>query len=557
MGAVDQERIARQFWIKSKRHWIFAMYSPFFLSLAAGNLESHSFLHFISQEVHFLKAFAQAYELAEECADDDEDKSAIRKLRKRVKDRLKNYETIVHEWGFELPPESTSIVATANYADFLLATASGKVEGEKVPGKIATPFERIKLAAYTLGAMAPCIRLYASICKEIHHLLDPEDSSHIYRKWVDNYCSENFEVSTQQIEEVLDKLSISLTNEELEVLEKLYLQAVKLKVDFLSAQPIVQQTIVPLSGVQGPADFHLTVFCDFDMTCTAVDSSAFLAEIAIITAPRVDLGGSETKLTRMSSADLRKTWGVLSAQYVEEHDQCIESIISSERVGNFNYEGLSKAVEQLADFEKRANSRVIQTGVLKGLSVQDIKRAGQQLIFQDGCRGFFQKIVRNENSKTDVHVLSYCWCGDLIRSAFSSGDLNVVQVHSNELAYEETISTGEIVRKVECPMEKLQAFNDILKDCNTDCQQLTVYVGGSVGDLLCLLKADIGIVIGSSPSLQRLGDHFGISFVPLFSGMVKKQKELVEGGSPNWKGQPGVLYTVSSWAEIHAFILGS
>lgn len=107
-------------------------------------------------------------------------------------------------------------------------------------------------------------------------------------------------------------------------------------------------------------------------------------------------------------------------------------------------------------------------------------------------------------------------------------------------------------------MEKLQAFNDILKDRNSDdVQQLTVYVGGSVGDLLCLLKADIGIVIGSSPSLRRLGDHFGISFVPLFAGMVKKQKELVEGGSPNWKGQPGVLYTVSTWAEIHAFILGS
>ncbi|KAJ9169676.1 hypothetical protein P3X46_017838 [Hevea brasiliensis] len=557
MGAVDQEGIARRFWIKSKSDWIFAMYSPFFLSLASGNLDSHTFLNCVSQDVHFLKAFAQAYELAEECADDDEDKSAIRKLRKRVKDKLKNYETIVREWGFELPAEGNSIVATVKYTDFLLATASGKVEGEKVPGKIATPFERIKLAAYTLGAMAPCMRLFAHICKEIHHLIDPDDSSHIYKKWVDYYCSENFETSTLQIEDMLDKLSISLTGVELEVLERLYLQAVKLRVDFFSIQPIVQQTIVPLSRVQSPANFNLTIFCDFDMTCTAVDSFAVLAEIAIITAPKLDLSGYETKLTKMSSADLRSTWGVLSAQYVEEHDQCIESIMSSETVEKFNYEDLSKALEQLADFEKRANSRVIQSGVLKGLNLEDIKQAGQQLAFQDGCRGFFQKIVRNENSKTDIHILSYCWCGDLIRSAFSSGDLNVLQVHSNELAYEETISTGEILRRVECPMEKLQAFNDILKDCNANGQQLTVYIGGSVGDLLCLLKADIGIVIGSSPSLSRLGDHFGISFVPLFSGMVKKQKEFDEGSSPNWKGLPGILYTVSSWAEIHAFILGS
>lgn len=128
---------------------------------------------------------------------------------------------------------------------------------------------------------------------------------------------------------MLDKLSISLTGGELEVLEKLYLQAVKLRVDFFSIQPIGQQTVMPLSRVQSPA-VRLTMFCDFDMTCTAVDSSAVLAEIAIITASKVDLNGSETKLAQMSSTDLRSTWGVLSAQYVEEHDQCIESIVSSE-----------------------------------------------------------------------------------------------------------------------------------------------------------------------------------------------------------------------------------
>ncbi|XP_012085220.1 bifunctional TH2 protein, mitochondrial isoform X2 [Jatropha curcas] len=538
MGALDEGGIARRFWIKSKKYLFFAMYSPYFASLASGNLDSCSFLRCISQDVHFLKAFAQAYELAEECADDEEDKSAIRKLRKRVKNKLKNYDAIVHEWGFEPPADRTSLLATQKYIDFLLATASGKVEGEKFPGKIATPFERIKLAAYTLGAMAPSMLLHASITKEIQQILDPDDSSHIYKKWIDYYYSEGFEAAALQLEDMLDKLSICLTSEELDVLERLYLQAMKLKVDFFATQQIVQKTLVPLSRLQGPDDFHLTVFCDFDMTCIAVDSSAVLAEIAIIRAPKIDLNGSETQLTHMPSADLRSTWSVLSAQYVEEHDQCIESIIPAEPAEKFNYEGLSKALEQLADFEKRANSRVIQSGVLKGLNLEDIKRAGQQLIFQDGCRGFFQKIVRNENVKADVHILSYCWCGDLIRSAFSSEDLNVLQVHSNELAYEKDISTGEIVRSVECPMEKLQTLNNILNDRNTDSQQLTVYIGGSVGDLLCLLKADIGIVIGSSPSLRRLGDHFGISFVPLFSGMVKKQKELVDGVSPNWKGLP-------------------
>lgn len=87
----------------------------------------------------------------------------------------------------------------------------------------------------------------------------------------------------------------------------------------------------------------------------------------------------------------------------------------------FDYKNLHKALEKLSDFEKKANNRVTKSGVLKGLNIEDIKRAGERLILQDGCINFFQKIVKSENLNANVHVLSYCWCGDLIRSAFSSG----------------------------------------------------------------------------------------------------------------------------------------
>jgi|UniRef100_A0A2N9HCV3 thiaminase len=554
---MDEGGIGKRFWIKFRNDTAFALYTPFFLCLASGHLLPQTFRNCISQDIHFLKAFAQAYEMAEECADDDEDKTAIRSLRKRVLDKLKAHHTLVREWGFELPDESVPYSGTIKYTDFLLAAASGRVEGEKVPGKIATPFERTKIAAYTLAAMAPCFRLYSYISTEIQALLDPNDTNHIYKKWIDTFSSPNFEASALQIEEMLDKLSISLTGEELEVIEKLYHQAMKLEVDFFNTQPISQQTVVPLARMHDLAEHHLTIFCDFDLTCTAVDSSAMLAEIAIITAPKADSDVSETQLVRMSSADLRNTWGALSTQYTEEFEHCIDSIMNIKTVEKFDYEGLHKALEQVAEFEKRANRRVVESGVLKGLYLEDIKRAGQRLILQDGCTGFFQKILKNDTLDTDVHVLSYCWCGDLIRSAFSSGDRDELKVHSNELTYKEFVTTGDIVKKVESPMEKLQGFNDILNNCNSKGKQLTVYIGGAVGDLLCLLQADVGIVIGYSPSLRRLGYHFGVSFVPLFSGLVKKQREVVEDGSCNWKGLSGILYTVSSWAEIHAFILGS
>jgi hypothetical protein len=134
-----------------------------------------------------------------------------------------------------------------------------------------------------------------------------------------------------QIEDMLDKLSISLTGEELEVIQKLYHQALKLEVDFFATQPIAQQTIVPLARVHDPAEYHLNIFCDFDLTCTAFDSAAILAEIAIITAPKADSDGSGTQLVRMSSADLRSTWGALSTQYTEEFEQCIESMMDGRK----------------------------------------------------------------------------------------------------------------------------------------------------------------------------------------------------------------------------------
>lgn len=137
--------------------------------------------------------------------------------------------------------------------------------------------------------------------------------------------------------------------------------------------------------------------------------------------------------------------------------------------------------------------------------------------------------------------------------------MNDLNVQANEFIYDEdSVSTGEIIQKIETPIDKVRAFTSILENCSKDKKNLTVYIGDSLGDLLCLLKADVGIVLGSSStSLIRVGEHFGVSFLPLPEGLVRMQKECGEQGLSCWKGLSGVLYIVSSWTEIHAFILGS
>ncbi|KAL9233410.1 hypothetical protein vseg_008417 [Gypsophila vaccaria] len=548
--------ISRRFWNKFKRDSVFSLLSPFVLSLSAGNLRLETFRHYVSQDVHFLTAFSRAYEMAEEFADDDEAKAAITELRRSVIEELKLHDSLAKEWGADLGKDSPVNSATQKYTDFLLATATGKVEGLKGPGKLATPFEKTKIAAYTLGAMTPCMRLYAYIGKELQALLDPDTNNHPYKKWIHSYSSEGFQASALQIEELLDTLSVSLTGEEIDIIEKLYQQAMKLEIEFFLAQPLEQKTVAPLWKELVRDESHLMLFSDFDLTCTVVDSSAILAEIAIVTAPKSEQNSSESQITRMPSADLRNTWGVLSRQYTEEYEQCIENILAVDKGVDFRHEDLLKALELLSEFEKKANARVVDSGVLKGVNLEDIKKAGERIILQDGCVNFFQRVVQSENLDVNVHVLSYCWCGDLIRSAFSSGGLHALNIHANEFNYEGSISTGEIIKKVESPIDKLQAFDEIVKKRNSNKKNVSVYIGDSVGDLLCLLKADIGIVVGSSSSLRRVGSHFGVSFVPIFKGLVNKQKECSEGNTFNWKTKPGVLYTAASWAEIHAFILG-
>lgn len=53
--------LASRFWDKFRRESIFAMYTPFAVCLASGNLKIESFRHYIAQDFHFLRAFAQAW----------------------------------------------------------------------------------------------------------------------------------------------------------------------------------------------------------------------------------------------------------------------------------------------------------------------------------------------------------------------------------------------------------------------------------------------------------------------------------------------------------------
>lgn len=58
--AAEEGSVARRFWIRSQREVVFAAYTPFVVSLAAGNLDIDVFRQYIAQDVYFLRTFAKA-----------------------------------------------------------------------------------------------------------------------------------------------------------------------------------------------------------------------------------------------------------------------------------------------------------------------------------------------------------------------------------------------------------------------------------------------------------------------------------------------------------------
>lgn len=56
----DEEGFAKRLWVKFNKESVMSLYTPFVVALASGNLKVESFSHYIAQDVHFLKCFAQA-----------------------------------------------------------------------------------------------------------------------------------------------------------------------------------------------------------------------------------------------------------------------------------------------------------------------------------------------------------------------------------------------------------------------------------------------------------------------------------------------------------------
>lgn len=134
-------------------------------------------------------------------------------------------------------------------------------------------------------------------------------------------------------------------------------------------------------------------------------------------------------------------------------------------------------------------------------------------------------------------------------------------VSSNDLVYDEHgVSTGEVVINLSGSFGKRQRFLDLAAMARKTAgrkgyspRSVIVYVGDNVTDLLAMLDADVGIVVGNSGTFERIASAFGIAVCPLASAYValRNPREWAERGCAG-----RCVYRVSHWAEIEVFLFG-
>lgn len=188
------------------------------------------------------------------------------------------------------------------------------------------------------------------------------------------------------------------------------------------------------------------------------------------------------------------------------------------------------------------------------------------------------------------HVLSVSWCSDLIAAATGlprdaitcnsleadaetggwpgamrprrlslEGRIRGRSIHltrlSPPIAPSTGLSTGRVLVRVDGPGGKRRHF-EALTQRNTQPATATrsrpsVFIGDSVTDLLALLAADVGFVVGQSQRLRQLAAALGCAVAPLVAFPTD-----ADVGSDGGNKKEKVLYAADDWLDVAAALYG-
>jgi hypothetical protein len=217
------------------------------------------------------------------------------------------------------------------------------------------------------------------------------------------------------------------------------------------------------------------------------------------------------------------------------------------------------------------NAVAMDSGVLAGLSRDAVASAAAGVALKAGCRATLRAAL---DAGIPSHVVSVNWSRDFVAAALglpadaaaAGGDAasapaaaapGRLAVNANELARgADGLTTGALERAVECARDKGRLFGRIAaaeRDATAapggGAPGASVYVGDSASDVLPLLAADYGIIVGSNALLRRVLAAHGARLAPLCAAPLQPPRQQEDVAAP-------VVYEAAGWNEINAFLFG-
>ncbi|XP_028406600.1 bifunctional TH2 protein, mitochondrial-like [Dendronephthya gigantea] len=208
----------------------------------------------------------------------------------------------------------------------------------------------------------------------------------------------------------------------------------------------------------------------------------------------------------------------------------------------FDEAGLRRFLAEVSVADGSAIDKLISSNLLKGISTKRLRDFAENV---ELLPGVFRVLESFKIFNLPFHVISLNFSQKLIRYVLNRHGTLPLEVHANALQFEtgEELSNGALDKKFISAFDKEVQLQKIIENAGSN-PGMTVYIGDSFTDLLALLKADIGVVIGKSKSLRAVCNDFGIVLVPLQerkNGMFENEEKKV-------------LFSVDTWDEIQNFM---
>ena len=159
---------------------------PFLKGLADGSLPRSRFQFYLTQDAHYLRAFAQTLSvLAAKAPREDWAVTLNQHAADALKEERQMHESILRSFGVSTEMMKQAPVAPVNYAytNHLLATA------------FRQPF------VHGLAAVLPCYWIYWEVCKE---LKKKGSKNPDYQRWIDQYSGEEYGKAVDQVLRMMD-----------------------------------------------------------------------------------------------------------------------------------------------------------------------------------------------------------------------------------------------------------------------------------------------------------------------------------------------------------------